>query len=151
MTPATDAIMGALPPEQFGVGSAVNDTVREIGGAFGVADPRQPVRGGLRLDDGRHDRLAGLPAEAAAAARDSLGGAAAVAAAIGGEAGAALLAQAQAAFVDAMSMTSLIGIGFAVAGALVAFIWLPDRATTSEAPAAGAGEPSARAWPRPRA
>ena len=26
-------------------------------------------------------------------------------------------------------MTSLVGIGFAVAGALVAIIWLPDRAT----------------------
>ena len=37
MTPATDAIMGALPPDQFGVGSAVNDTTREIGGALGIA------------------------------------------------------------------------------------------------------------------
>ncbi len=129
MTPATDAIMGALPPEQFGVGSAVNDSVREIGGAFGVAILGSLFAAAYASTMDAATVVAGLPAEAAAAARDSLGGAAAVATTIGGEAGAGLLATAQAAFVDAMSMTSLIGIGFAVAGALVAIIWLPDRAT----------------------
>ncbi len=127
MTPATDAIMGALPKEQFGVGSAVNDTVREVGGAFGVA-----ILGSLfaaTYASTMSVATVGLPAEAAAVARDSIMGASAVAGAIGGDAGAALLAAARTAFVDAMSMTSIIGIGFAVAGALVAFIWLPDRAT----------------------
>lgn len=35
--PATDAILSALPESQAGVGSAVNDTTREVGGALGVA------------------------------------------------------------------------------------------------------------------
>jgi DHA2 family multidrug resistance protein-like MFS transporter len=35
--PATEAIMGALPPSRTGAGSAVNDTTREIGGTLGVA------------------------------------------------------------------------------------------------------------------
>ena len=35
--PATDAIMGALPPGKAGAGSAVNDTTREVGGTLGVA------------------------------------------------------------------------------------------------------------------
>ena len=35
--PATEAIMGALPPSRAGAGSAVNDTTREIGGTLGVA------------------------------------------------------------------------------------------------------------------
>ena len=35
--PATEAIMGALPPAKAGVGSAVNDTARELGGTLGVA------------------------------------------------------------------------------------------------------------------
>ncbi len=35
--PSTDAILGALPPEKAGVGSAVNDTTRELGGTMGVA------------------------------------------------------------------------------------------------------------------
>jgi EmrB/QacA subfamily drug resistance transporter len=37
MAPATDSIMGALPRSKAGVGSAVNDTTRQTGGAFGVA------------------------------------------------------------------------------------------------------------------
>jgi EmrB/QacA subfamily drug resistance transporter len=141
MTPATDAIMGALPKEQFGVGSAVNDTVREIGGAFGVA-----ILGSLFAAvyaSTMAPATAGLPAEAAAAAGDSLMGAAAVAGTIGGEAGAALLATAQSAFVEAMSLTSLIGIGFAVAGALVALIWLPARATDAAVESAPVGDPAA--------
>jgi EmrB/QacA subfamily drug resistance transporter len=36
-SPATEAIMGALPPGKAGVGSAVNDTTRELGGTLGVA------------------------------------------------------------------------------------------------------------------
>jgi EmrB/QacA subfamily drug resistance transporter len=35
--PATEAIMGSLPADKAGVGSAVNDTTRELGGTLGVA------------------------------------------------------------------------------------------------------------------
>ena len=35
--PATESIMGSLPPERANIGSAVNDTTRELGGALGVA------------------------------------------------------------------------------------------------------------------
>ena len=145
MTPATDAIMGALPKEQFGVGSAVNDTVREVGGAFGVA-----VLGSLfaaMYASTMTSATTGLPAEAASAAQDSIMGAAAVAGAIGGEAGAALLSAAQAAFVSAMSTTSIIGIGFAVAGALVAFIFLPDRALEEGSVASAAATTAASDGP----
>ena len=38
MAPATESIMGSLPPSRAGVGSAVNDTTRQTGGALGVAD-----------------------------------------------------------------------------------------------------------------
>ena len=37
MAPATESIMGSLPPAKAGVGSAVNDTTRQMGGALGVA------------------------------------------------------------------------------------------------------------------
>ncbi len=37
MAPATESIMGSLPREKAGVGSAVNDTTRQTGGALGVA------------------------------------------------------------------------------------------------------------------
>ena len=37
MAPATESVMGSLPREKAGVGSAVNDTTRQMGGALGVA------------------------------------------------------------------------------------------------------------------
>lgn len=131
MTPATDAIMGALPKEQFGVGSAVNDTTREIGAALGVA-----VLGSLfaALYSGAMDGiLVGLPAEAAEVARQSLAGAGAVAVVVGGDAGAALLAGAQRAFVDAMAATSIAGIAFSAAGVVIALAFLPARASRAAA------------------
>jgi len=126
MTPATDAIMSAVPREKFGVGSAVNDTVREVGGAFGVA-----VLGSLfaaSYAEAMRAVTMGLPPVAADAARESLAAASAVAASLGGEAGAVLLATARTGFVDAMSMTSLVGAAIAGGGALVALLWLPARA-----------------------
>ena len=47
MAPATESIMGSLPRAKAGVGSAVNDTTRQMGGAIGVALHRQPARFGL--------------------------------------------------------------------------------------------------------
>jgi hypothetical protein len=37
MTPATSGITGALPAAQQGIGSALNDLSRELGGALGIA------------------------------------------------------------------------------------------------------------------
>jgi len=126
MTPATDAIMGALPKEQAGVGSAVNDTTREIGGALGVA-----ILGSVfsAVYSGRMaDAVAGLPADVAAIVRDSIGGALSVAGQVGGDSGLAISAAARSAFVDGMAMASLIGMIVALVGAVVAFVWLPARA-----------------------
>jgi EmrB/QacA subfamily drug resistance transporter len=124
-TPATDAIMAALPAATLGVGSAVNDTTRQIGGALGVAVLGSLAAGSYAAAIGP---LAGsLPPEAAAAVRDSVAGASAVAAAIGGATGEAILGSARQAFVDAMGWTSLLGAGFALAGASLAFAFLPDR------------------------
>lgn len=37
MTPTTNAIQGALPNEKAGIGSAMNDMTRQVGGALGIA------------------------------------------------------------------------------------------------------------------
>jgi EmrB/QacA subfamily drug resistance transporter len=128
MTPATDAIMGALPREKLGVGSAVNDVTREVGGALGVA-----ILGSV-FSAGYAQRmspiLSSLPAGTADVARESLAGAAAVAAQLAGSAGATLLDAARTAFVGAMGWTSMIGVAFAILGAVVALAFLPDRATS---------------------
>jgi EmrB/QacA subfamily drug resistance transporter len=123
MSPATEAIMGSLPPERAGIGSAMNDVVREVSGTLGVA-----VLGSLLASAyaGSMDTtVAGLAPDAAAAASDSVGAAHAVAAQSGM---ADLAGAANQAFVDAMSTTASIAAGIAMAGALIAMAFLPARA-----------------------
>lgn len=121
MPPATEAIMATLPREKAGVGSAVSNTIRQVGGALGVAAL------GAVLSASYRDDMAGAPA----AARESITGAY-------GFPGTtpALLAQANDAFVTAMHHASIGSTVFAVLGAVVAAIWLPGRR------AAGAPEPT---------
>ncbi len=131
MAPATESIMGSLPPAQAGVGSAVNDTTREIGGALGVAVLGSVLSSvfGSRMTH----LLAGapLPEEARAAAKHSVTGAVAVADKIGGPQGKALADGAKSAFVNGLHTTSLVAAGFAVAGAVIALVFLPAEATPS--------------------
>jgi Na+/melibiose symporter-like transporter len=73
MAPCTDSIMGSLPRAKAGVGSAVNDTTRQFGGAVGVA-----VFGSLLASQYTSEvakRLATLPASVLAPVKDSIGGA----------------------------------------------------------------------------
>jgi predicted MFS family arabinose efflux permease len=112
MAPSTTGIMASLPLGKAGVGSAVNDTTRELGGALGVA-----VLGSLLASQyaaSLSDAVGSLlPGPALEAAKSSLGGALGVAQALGGPAGDSLAAAARSAFVDAM------GTSLSVAGAVV--------------------------------
>ena len=86
MSPATESIMGSLPKAKAGIGSAMNDVVREVGGTLGVA-----VLGSVLASsygNGMDGAVRGLPHDAAEAASDSVGGAHDVAAQIGGDAAA---------------------------------------------------------------
>ncbi len=78
MAPATESIMGSLPTEKAGVGSAVNDTTRQLGGTLGVA-----VIGSLFASAYGDKLTAGLrgllPERAVTAARSSIRAAYAVA------------------------------------------------------------------------
>ncbi|HEX7132003.1 MAG TPA: MFS transporter, partial [Iamia sp.] len=77
--PSTEAIMGSLPPAKAGVGSAVNDTTREIGGTLGVAIVGSVFSSlyGPRIADALRDL--GAPPVAVDAARESVVAAAEVA------------------------------------------------------------------------
>src|SRR5262249_52745255 len=67
MTPATATITEALPSDQQGVGSAVNDLARELGGALGIAVIASVAQSIYR----DHLPVAGLPATVAHQARRS--------------------------------------------------------------------------------
>ena len=74
LAPSTESIMGSLPRDKAGVGSAVNDTSREVGAALGVAvvgSLLSSIYGGRFLDN----LPAGVPASARTAADGSLGAA----------------------------------------------------------------------------
>jgi EmrB/QacA subfamily drug resistance transporter len=125
MAPATESIMSSLPLAHAGVGSAMNDTVRLVGGTLGVA-----ILGSLlssRYGADMEGAVAGLPEPARAAAENSIGGASAVAERIGGDAGATLNSVAETAYASAMGTTLTVAAGVALAGAFVALLILPGR------------------------
>jgi EmrB/QacA subfamily drug resistance transporter len=123
MAPSTDSVMGAVPEAKAGVGSAMNDVVRQVGGALGVA-----IIGSI-MNTVYRDRMSGetgsLPEPAADAARDSVGAALQVASQVGGPAGDTLALAARASFIDAMGAAAIVGSVVAVIGALVVSRWLP--------------------------
>jgi EmrB/QacA subfamily drug resistance transporter len=126
MSPATEAIMGALPKEKAGVGSAMNDVVREVAGSLGVAVLGSILTSAYASSMG--GATSGLTATAATQATDSVGAAHQVAATIGGTAGTDLIATSNHAFVDAMATTASIAAAIAIVGALIAAAFLPARA-----------------------
>ena len=126
MAPATEAIMGALPQAKAGIGSAMNDVVREVGGTLGVAVLGSIVSTSYAAS--MDDATAALPERAAEAASDSVGAAHGVAAEVGGSGSAKLIALADQSFVDAMTTAAGLAAGVALAGALVAAAFLPSRA-----------------------
>jgi EmrB/QacA subfamily drug resistance transporter len=127
MAPATEAIMGSLPPAKAGVGSAVNDTTRELGGALGVAVLGSILSSAYAANVARD--LSGAPAPDAvkATAGQSLGAAIAVANRIGGGAGQRLTAVAQHGFLDAMGTALLVAAAVAAVGSVLTFVFLPSR------------------------
>jgi DHA2 family multidrug resistance protein-like MFS transporter len=104
MTITTDLIVGVAPPERAGAASAISETSSELGLALGIA-----TIGSIGTAVYRRDMAgaipAGIPAEAADAARDTLGSALAVGARLPGEIGAHLIELARAAFSHALQVS----------------------------------------------
>jgi EmrB/QacA subfamily drug resistance transporter len=131
MAPATESVMSSLPEAKAGVGSAMNDTARMVGGALGVA-----ILGSV-LSTGYRDGMDG----ASHAAQESLGGAATVAQQTGDP---GLLHAAQDAFVSGMHTSVVVAAAVALAGAVLAVAFLPRRdRTATTRPATAMPEPAA--------
>jgi DHA2 family multidrug resistance protein-like MFS transporter len=136
MAPATDSIMGSLPLAKAGVGSAMNDTTRMVGGALGVAVIGSVLSSSYGTSIA--PAVANLPGQAATAASDSVGAALKVAQQMGPQA-ASLVHAARAAFIDGMGNAVIVAAFAALLGAAVALLFLPAR------PLEPAREPSAEA------
>lgn len=136
MAPATDSIMGSIPPEKAGVGAAVNDTTREIGGALGVAILGSIATGLYTSQISANPQFATLAKAAPAAAdavRGSVGGAALVAEKLPPAAAKLLVDTANAAFIHGIHRAVIVGAVVALAGAVVALVFLPARARSEDA------------------
>ncbi|GGO42947.1 MULTISPECIES: MFS transporter [Streptomyces] len=124
MPAAQAALMGAVPTEHAGVGSALNDTVQQGGAALGVA-----VLGSILSSTYGN----AMPADAPGKADESIVEAFAEAARSGN---AALLDTARDAFTDAMSASFVVGAsGVLVAAALSVFLMRPRPEADTPAPA----------------
>lgn len=132
MPPATTSIMSTLPLGKAGVGSAVNDTTREIGAALGVG-----IMGSVlasQYTSSIRDAIAPLPLQAREAADSGVGQALQVASRIGGDAGARLADAARVAFVDGMQVSLWVAAGLLVAGALAVNRSFPAHAEAHPQP-----------------
>ncbi|MFI9647481.1 MFS transporter [Streptomyces sp. NPDC052040] len=157
LSPCTDAIMGAFPESELGVGGAVNDTSLELGGSLGIA-----LLGSVLANSySSHlkDAASGsrLPAHALSTAQDSVGAGLAVAQGVGDKArqlaeqaahahnaqqAAQLKAQAEqlahgarqmadavgSSFADAVAHTSLVGAVILGVGTVLVGVLLPGKA-----------------------
>ena len=121
MTPATAAITEGLPAEQQGVGSALNDLSREVGGALGIAVIGSIVTALYRANL----QLAGVPAGLAGKARDSF--------ALAIHAGGPVKATASAAFTDGIHAGLLCAAGAALLAAVTVAVLLTGDLRTRRA------------------
>ncbi|MFI6305047.1 MFS transporter [Amycolatopsis thailandensis] len=111
MPAAISALMGEVPEEQAGVGSALNDTIQQLGAALGIAILGSVVSSLFTSH---------MPESAPAQARLSIGDAFAT-----GQDG--LIAAARESFTSAMSTTFLISAVGVLAAAVVAFLVMRDK------------------------
>jgi predicted MFS family arabinose efflux permease len=139
--PATEAIMGVVPKAKAGVGSAVNDATRLLGGTLGVAVIGS-VYASLYTSRLTSALPAGLPATVDQTAHASVGAALTVAGKA--QAGHPALAAdihhaATSAFFHGFSTANYLAAGVAAAGAVMALMFLPAHPTSSEEETSEAG------------
>ena len=134
LAPSTDSVMGSVPKDEAGVGSATSDTSMQAGGALGVAVLGTALN--LRY---QHLMTALISHHTVPPAiRDvilgSLGGALQVAARIPGPTGTALADAAQRSFVSGMDLGLLIAAIVVAAAAALVLLALPQRPHHQEHP-----------------
>jgi hypothetical protein len=134
--------MGSLPLAKAGVGSAVNDTTRQVGGALGVAVLGSLLSSGYRSTMSDAVAGQGLSPDLVSVITDRVGGAVSVAQRLGGNTGEFIAASARHAFVEGMGVSLLVGAGVAVVGAVAVFRYLPARAPEPAPPVASVDQPA---------
>ena len=123
MAPATDSVMGSLPLAKAGVGSAMNDTTRQVGGALGIAILGSVFASIFGAKVGDFLVHTSVPHQQAELARHSVGIAIQLARRVPG-----LEPVANTAFSDGMHAAAILGAGVTLIGVMAVLRWLPARA-----------------------
>ena len=123
--PAAEAVMGAVDAAKAGVGSAMNDVTQMLASAVSIAVVGSVMYAIYAAKLG--EAVVSLPAEAAEAARDSVGAAVQLAASMPQDESLALATAAKSAFTDALGLAVLIGAGLSLVGAVVVARFMPAR------------------------
>jgi len=134
MTPTTAAAMSAVSTDKAGVGSAVNDTTRELGGTLGVAIVGSVFASiySSRLSDSAV--ISTLPEQVRATMERSMAAAQQVVAQLPQPVIPDVRAAVNTAFLDGLQIGSLVSAGIALAAAIVVAWLLPARARQAEQP-----------------
>jgi MFS transporter, DHA2 family, multidrug resistance protein len=139
----TELIVGSAPPERAGAASGISETGAELGGALGISILGSIgvaiYRGGVSAS-----LPAGVPADAAAIARDTLGAAVGVAQELPGQVGGSLIEVAREAFVQGMQVAAVISVVVAIGVAALALVVLRNVPTTpsDDGPAPNSDQPA---------
>jgi EmrB/QacA subfamily drug resistance transporter len=129
MSPSTMSITESLPVEKQGVASALNDTVRELGGAVGIALLGSLVNAGYRSSIS--SATAGLAPDVAHQVEDGIGSAFAAAPQLG-DAGPGILDAARDALVDGWKLSMWFGVALAATALLFLVIRGPKGSVAAE-------------------
>jgi EmrB/QacA subfamily drug resistance transporter len=132
MAPSTESVMGSLPRDDAGVGSATSDTSMQIGGALGVGVLGTVLN--FRYQAFMTPLLAhqAIPAGIDKLILGSLGGALAVAQHLPGSAGTALAQAARRSFVSGMDLGFLVAAAVVALAGLIVLVALPNRASQED-------------------
>jgi EmrB/QacA subfamily drug resistance transporter len=131
MAPASTIIMETVPADQAGAGSAVNDTVREVGGALGIAVVGSIVAAVYRNHLGPVLSAHHAPAVVVHSATASIAQADGISEHVGGTLGSELASAAHLAFTTAMSTGMRVAAAVAFVGALACYVAIPRRSSTT--------------------
>ena len=125
MTPGTNILMASVPRNRSGMGSAMNDTTRELGGALGVA-----VLGAIlsaTYEDKIRETAAAFPDQVREGLESSLAVALQVSEKLG-PAAQSVADSAMDAFMSGMNQAAVVAACIIFASAIIAFVGLPKHA-----------------------
>ena len=131
MPPATDLLMSSVPRNRSGMGSAMNDTARELGGTIGIGVLGSLLSSGYAA--GIAGAVVGLPDKLKDVAESSLAGALhgvfpVLRENAGEQAAGHFLSGAQQAWMDGLSNALLVAAGISVLAALITAFGMPGKA-----------------------